>query len=60
MIGKLIFMFIGCVGFALLIRIIEKIIGVDFGLIPFVCFGIVWGSISENVLETLQKHGFFK
>lgn len=58
MFGRLIFLFIGCITFSFLMTMIEHIIGVDFGIIPYCLMGIVWGIISDDVLEKLQENGF--
>ena len=59
MFGRLIFMFIGCITFSFFMIMIEKFIGVDFGIIPYCLMGFVWGIISDDVLAKLQENGFF-
>lgn len=60
MLGRITFMFIGCVLFTAILVSIEKILGVEHSNIPCFVFGLIWGFISDDVLVKLQEKGFFK
>lgn len=60
MLGRITFMFIGCVVFSVIYVTIEKILGVEHSNIPCVIFGIIWGLFSDDVLVKLKEKGFFK
>lgn len=59
MLGRFTFMFIGCVVFSAILVTIELIFGIGFSVIPCFVFGLIWGFISDDVLEKLQEKGFF-